>query len=184
MMDDFLVHWMLMVDNQKGQSAVEFILTFSFALGVTFLFVNQALNITSGYLVHYVNFMSARAYLVHDGGINAPGSMFTQAKNKAIQVFESYNISEVGVDATLEVFSPNDNNGLFTGTVMQFEKRLSALPVVGGGKKALFYSESFLGKEPLRITCAKMICAAMTGNQDTCASRFDNTDMALYDNGC
>lgn len=173
-------------NNEKGQSAIEFILTFAFAIGVTFLFVNQALNMTEGYLVHYVNFMSSRAYLVQESGVSAQGTNLNTAKEVATEVFESYPLKDFGVNASLKINEPGIDgvSSLFAGTIVQFEKRLSSIAFVGGGDTAKFYSESFLGKEPTRVQCYRMICAAMTGSGDICESRESNTDLVLYDNGC
>ncbi|MBT4790630.1 MAG: hypothetical protein HON90_03585 [Halobacteriovoraceae bacterium] len=175
---------MLIHCNERGQSAIEFILTFAFAIGVTFLFLNQAMNLTEGYLAHYVNFMSARTYLVYDSGIDTRNSILAQAEREAESVYKSYPLASFGVQSTLKVITSDQGSALFSGTVLQFEKALSAMPVVGGGKKALLYSESFLGKEPLRITCAQMMCAAITGTLQDCQSNSTDMDIVLYDNGC
>ena len=37
------------VNDEKGQSAIEFILTFAFGLGIVFLFAIQSLNATKGF---------------------------------------------------------------------------------------------------------------------------------------
>lgn len=172
-----------MVNNERGQSAVEFILTFAFGLGITFLFVNQALNITSGFVAHYVNFMASRAYLVHETGNENVENVINLSVRKAREVFQSYGLSKVGVDAKFDVFTRDKTNALFTGSVLQFEKKMSAMPFVGGTGDTLFYSESFLGKEPSRVTCAKMICAAISGSQDACKAK-QSSNIVLYDNGC
>ncbi len=183
-MEDFSVQKMHTLKNEKGQSAIEFILTFAFALGLTFLFVNQALNLTSGYLNHYVNFMSSRAYLVHETGVDNVSTNTSASVEHATDVFNGYPMENFGITAEFEVITARKGSPLFSGTVSQFKKSLSSLPIVGGGEKALFYSESFLGKEPLRITCAEMICAAMTGNVGECQQRSESIDIVLYDNGC
>lgn len=172
------------LNNENGQSAIEFILTFSFALGLTFLFVNQAINLTGGYFAHYVNFMAARTYFVHEVGIDVKETNISRAKQLAGEVFDSYPLKNFGVNADFKVISANENNAVFTGTVLSFEKALSSLPVVGGREKALFYSEAFLGKEPVRATCMQMVCAAITGNQNECKTKYENMDIVLYDNGC
>lgn len=164
--------------NERGQSAIEFVLVFAFGLGLVFLFVNLAINTTSGYLVHYVNFMAARAYMVEDRGIDTDD--FDIARQKAIEVFNSYNIQDFGVDANFKVQTHLDGHPLFTGTITQFRKKLSSLPLVGGGDSALFYSESFLGKEPLRNSCYKSTCTAVTGGAQGCK----RVGIVLYDNGC
>lgn len=180
-MIDSLDPEMRTLNNEKGQSAVEFILTFAFALGLTFLFVNQAINLTAGYLNHYVNFMASRAYLVHETGVNNRATEIRAAAGAATDVFKSYPLKKFGVDATFEVLTSDKGSGLFNGTISKFKRPLSSLPVIGAGEDAQFYSESFLGKEPLRITCADMICASITGSTSQCS---DTVDMVLYDNGC
>jgi hypothetical protein len=52
--------------NNKGQSTIEFILTFTAAVGFIFLFLKMALNYTNGYMVHHATFMASRAYMVGD----------------------------------------------------------------------------------------------------------------------
>ena len=54
------------IKNNKGQSTIEFILTFTAAVGFIFLFLKMALNYTDGYIVHHATFMASRAYLVGD----------------------------------------------------------------------------------------------------------------------
>ena len=171
-------------NNEKGQSAIEFILTFAFALGVTFLFVNLALNQTNGYVAHYVNFMAARSYLVHDVGSNNFQTNINQAKVEADKVFTDFKLETIGLDGVKEIITSEQGSGLFSGAIFKFERKLSSLPLVGGGATAQFYSEALLGKEPTRITCSRMICAAMTGNPSTCESDQKTMDITLYDNGC
>ena len=173
-----------LIRNEAGQSAIEFILTFAFAIGVTFLFLNQAMNLTEGYLAHYVNFMASRTYLVEDSGVNQKVSTLFHAKKKATEVYESYQLSRFGIDSTFTVITKAKGSALFSGTVIEFQKALSSMPMVGGGEKATFYSESLLGKEPTRITCQQMVCAAITGNLNQCRSAADQMDIVLYDNGC
>ncbi len=186
--EDFLDQLKPILKNEDGQSAIEFILTFMFALGLVFVFLNQAINYTAGYLNHYVNFMAARTYLVADSGVNVSSTALNFAASAAEDKFNSYDLPSFGIASTdgssFEVITPIVGNGLFTGTVSQFTKRLSSLPVIGGGASAQFYSESFLGKEPTRITCYEMVCAAMTGSATSCASLAGGTDFVLFDNGC
>lgn len=180
--EGFLVRKTRILNNEDGQSAIEFILTFSFCIGLTFLFLNQALNVTEGYLVHYVNYMSARTYLTHDSGNDVKVNNLNQAKAKAQEVFNRFPINRDGLD--FRVLDSSEGTGLFNGTIIQFERRMSTLPVVGGSDQALFYSESFLGKEPFRITCLQMVCAAMIGDYNTCKSQTEQLSVVLYDNGC
>ena len=129
--NDFLGQKMHIHKDESGQSAIEFILTFAFALGVTFLFVNQARNMTEGYLVHYANFMASRAYLTYDTGGNNKQGIIRDAGDFAEDVFKDYKLQIFGVEAKFEVIDRNRGSALFSGTVAQFEKPLSSLPVVG-----------------------------------------------------
>lgn len=185
---DFLGRKMRILKNDDGQSAIEFILTFAFALGMVFIFLNQAINYTAGYINHYVNFMASRTYLVADSGVNVVATALNGATTAATDRFNSYDLESFGVAATdgnsFQVITPSEGNGLFTGTVARFTKRLSSLPIIGGGAYAEFYSESFLGKEPTRMTCYEMVCAAITGSTSECANLAGDADFVLFDNGC
>ena len=143
---------MLIHKNEKGQSAIEFILTFAFSLGFVFLFVNLALNLTSGYLNHYVNFMASRTYLVQDSGINNEITVLNFAREEAQKTFDRYPISQFGIDAEFKVIKSGTRSGLYVGTTSQFEKPLSSMPLIGSAEDAILLSESFLGKEPTRLT--------------------------------
>ena len=55
-----------MKKNNKGQSTIEFILTFTAAVGFIFLFLKMALNYTNGFMVHHATYMASRSYLVSD----------------------------------------------------------------------------------------------------------------------
>ena len=175
---------MHILDNELGQSAMEFVLTIAFAMGVTFLFVNQSLNLTAGYFAHYVNFMAARTYSVHETGVDSQETNITESSNIARQIISRSQLKAFGVDGTFTVVTRQEGSALFSGTVLQFEKSISALPIVGGREKALFYSESLLGKEPTRIICQQMVCGAMTGSPGSCQNTATSMDVVLYDNGC
>ncbi len=182
-MVDFLVQEMRIRDNEKGQSAVEFILTVAFALGMTFLFVNQALNLTAGYLAHYQNFKAARAYFTFETGVNNQQTNLTQAIHKVEKVFNNKLLEAFGAEeGKFKVITNRTGSAIFSGTVFQFKMPISTLPFVGGEDKALLYSESFLGKEPTRVICQEMVCAAISGDTKKCSS--GDMDIVLYDNGC
>jgi len=180
----FLVQKIHILRNNKGQSAIEFILTFAFAIGVTFLFLNQAMNATEGYLVHYVNFMASRTYLVQETGVNAEDINFSEAANQATRTLNSYPLKSFGINATFKIHSPVDVDSLFAGTTLEFDKKLSSTPFLGGGDSAHLYSESFLGKEPLRYSCYQSICNALIGSMSNCENQRDSLDIVMYDNGC
>lgn len=178
----FLFQLMPTPNNEDGQSAIEFVLVFAFALGLSFLFVVQSLNMTKGYVAHYVNFMASRIYLTFDNGVEVIGTNLALAEEEAQKVFEYYNLASIGLAMTMRVVSPAEGGGLFTGTVTEFSERLSALPIIGGSDEALFYSESFLGKEPLRGSCYQLTCEAISGSKNGCNQ--DTMDITVYDNGC
>lgn len=188
MLTDFSSQRTTILSNEDGQSAIEFILTFAIALGITFIFINQVVNMSEGFLVHYANFKASRVFLVQETGSNLVESNFATAANRAKKEFERYFAKNFkGVNARFETFSskPQGNNSaLFTGTTAFFDKRLSALPFIGGKVKVNLLSESFLGKEPDRQTCLEMVCQAITGSRQSCDSNAGGLDVTLYDNGC
>jgi hypothetical protein len=169
--------------NESGQSAIEFILTFMFAFGITFLFINHTLNITSGYFAHYVNFMAARTYLTVESGSDAFEQNNAHAKRLAKEVVNRFPLKKFGIDPKLEVISFDDGSALFSGTTLYFEQKVSLMPIIGGKDKGRFLSESFLGKEPTISNCLQMVCQAMTGSRDSCKG-ISQKSMTLYDNGC
>ncbi len=78
-------------NNQQGQAAIEFILTFAFGIGIVMLFVSLAMNMTRGYLVHYANFMASRTFLTYDSNsTNDVGSSINKARERAVTTFKSY----------------------------------------------------------------------------------------------
>lgn len=171
-------------EDQRGQSSIEFILTFAFAIGISFLFVAHALNMTTGFLAHYATFMSARAFLVHDATSNTVGSNMQSAQRVAEKVFKIYRIDRFAKDIKLEVNKPIPSgqfSALFSGVSATFKKRLTPYKLVGGAVKATMMSESFLGKEPLKIQCWEMTCQAMGVGK--CATQGE-MDITVYDNGC
>ena len=52
-----------MKKNQSGQSTIEFIFCFVFAVSFILLVFNTSLNYVSGYVAHYATFMASRVYL-------------------------------------------------------------------------------------------------------------------------
>lgn len=170
--------------NEKGQSSIEFILTFAFAIGISFLFVSHAINMTTGFLTHYATFMSGRAFLVHDATSNTVETNMNSAARVAKKVFKIYRLDRFGVNGDVQVLKPKPagkNSPLFSGVTAVFKKRLTPYKLVGGAVKATMLSEGFLGKEPLKIQCWEMICKAM--GVGTCGINAE-MDITVYDNGC
>ncbi len=171
------------IKNDKGQSTIEFLMTFTFALGLSFLFIYQARNMTTGYLIHYATFMSSRVFLTYDKGLKDHENNINPAASMAEKVFNLYNLKKYDLDNakfTVNKPKPSQNHSqLFTGVYFTYERKLTPLASVGGKEKAIFHSESFLGKEPLRSSCWEALCKAI--GKSSCDN---NMDVTLYDNGC
>jgi len=176
--------------NERGQSTIEFIFTFVFGVSIIFLIFNSAMNHASGYLVHYATFMASRSYLTADNyagtfGGGQPELYHSVAEQKAQDVFNQYNLGIFNIDPSgfrvNHAFSNNPRSEYLTvGTLMIFEQRIDVIGRIAGQNRLELVSESYLGKEPTRFTCALQTCKGMT-SADTCQSTMDIT---LYDNGC
>ena len=84
-----------------GQSTIEFIMTFTVAVGLICFFLKMALNDTDGFMVHHATFMASRAYLVSDEDRQEGND--ARAMVKARQVFTKYMPENlvIGVDASM-----------------------------------------------------------------------------------
>lgn len=170
--------------DQKGQSSIEFIMTFAFAIGICFLFVSHAINMTTGFLAHYATFMSGRAFLTYDATSNTVGTNMNSAERIAKKVFNIYRLDRFGLPSSIKVYKPKpagQNSPLFSGVTVTFQKRLTPYKLVGGAVKATMMSEGFLGKEPLKIQCWEQTCRAMGIGK--CLEQGE-MDITVYDNGC
>lgn len=173
--------------NDLGQSTIEFIFTFVFGVSIIFLIFNSALNHASGYLVHYATFMASRHYLTADsyrGKFGSdPGQFNSLFEQRAKDVFEQYNLSIFGIDSNFFKINHPDGipqNYLTVGAYVLFEQRIDVIGRIAGQNRLDLTSESYLGKEPTRYTCALQTCKGLT-SEDTCSSTLDVT---LFDNGC
>jgi hypothetical protein len=176
----------IQVNNDSGQSTIEFILTFAFGLSLILLIFNSAMNHVTGYLVHYATFMSSRTYLTSEsfnGGIGNVEISYQQARQEATAVFNRYNLGMFNVAPGGFKVHPagrGQNTYLSVGTSTTFERTIDIMGQLTGNRKVTLISESFLGKEPTRAVCATRVCEAVTG-QSSCQSEMDVT---LYDDGC
>lgn len=167
--------------NNSGQASIEFILTIVFTLGMTLLFIALALNTTKGYIAHYVTFMTARTYLVHDNGDHDASSDGNGAVEAARVTYDLYGLDAFGIDSSgLEIHSDSSISNLFRGATLTFSQLLSPLSVIANGVNATFHSEALLGKEPLRAECYVSICEAL-GASNACTK--ENL-ITVMDNGC
>ena len=178
-----------LLKDHDGQAMIEFLLVFTFGLGVTFLFIYMSLNYTIGYINHYATFMASRTLLTADSASNTAEGSWRSARTSAIQTFKKYNLKVFDIkDITTEDVKIHQSIGgsqqtiLFVGVTSMFERLISPFKMVGGSEKAKFYSESFLGKEPVRMTCLEQVCQAI--GQTSCDTKWKQLDVLLYDNGC
>jgi hypothetical protein len=173
---------------ELGQSTIEFIVVFCFAVSIIFMVFNSALNYCTGYLVHYATFMASRDYLTADhyaGTVNDPESSMTQTADKAYDTYSKYMLNAFGVG--VDKFSVNQllpstdtSQYLTVGAKTIFEVRMDAIGRILGESKLELVSESFLGHEPTRAQCANRTCVGITGT----TSCSETMDITLYDDGC
>ncbi|WP_419173261.1 hypothetical protein [Halobacteriovorax sp.] len=167
--------------NNKGQSTIEFLSTFTFVIAFFFVFAKIGLNFTHSYLLQYANFMASRAYLVADNKI--PGDSL--ARSKANQVFQSYNVVNCGPECALKFNSKQTTDWFLTGTYLDYKTKFSLMKVLTGDIDMSFRIESFLGKEPTIRECLVRVCQSFS--EITTASGAGNCSSTLttiYDNGC
>lgn len=176
-----------MENNQRGQSTIEFILTFAFGLSFILVIFNSAMNYATGYLVHYATFMASRSYLTSDSHIGTIGNSevsLAGADERAKEVFAQYNLGIFNVKTTDFHINQGGYSDpatyLTVGAYTTFEMNLDILGRIAGEKKLELVSESFLGKEVTRAECATRTCFGMTQGT-SCTS---NMDITLYDDGC
>lgn len=154
--------------NDKGQSTIEFILTFTGAIGFIFLFLKMAINYTDGYMVHHATYMASRTYLVVDDeqqfntpadGVNGDKHAFDIAE----KIFTKYLPSGLitNFDGKLkENGADSVKFSAFVGVWVEFTQRFST-GFIGGKEMMTMRSESFLGREPTRGESWFQICNAI-----------------------
>lgn len=152
--------------NQKGQSVIEFLMSFSIVIGLLFFYFKMSLGFTNGYMVHYATFMASRAFLTAESrGTDPDGDAFTKAKAVFSRLLPDGFIN--GFNGELKVNDPDSVNfKVFTGVYTDYSEAFS-MGVVGGSTPISLRSESFLGREPTRIEANDQTCIAIsrvTGN--------------------
>jgi hypothetical protein len=175
-----------MKNNQTGQSTIEFIFSFIFAVSLILLVFNTSLNYASGYVAHYATFMASRVFMTQDA--NEANSWGPGNRNSAAQAaketFREFKLEVFGIQAELELNDDHPNVGpgeyLMIGAYAKFKRKMDIIGRVTGQTELELISESFLGREPTRGVCASRVCKAITG-LDACDGTMDIT---LYDNGC
>jgi hypothetical protein len=177
-----------MKNNQDGQSTIEFIFSFIFAVSLILMVFNTSLNYASGYVTHYATFMSSRIYLVRDTAVNEWSGISSKRDgvDEAKKAFkERYNLSIFNINSDLEINNANEEEldagqYLMVGGLVRYDRKIDLVGQITGGKKLSLISEAFLGREPVRAVCASRTCMAITG-KDSCDVSMDVT---LFDDGC
>lgn len=176
------------MNNQDGQSTIEFIFTFIFGVSIILMIFNSAMNYTTGYLVHYATFMASRVYLTADKNIGSIGNVspsLSGSEEKARETFQNYSLGIFKIpDSGFNINQAGNipiENYLTVGAYTVFDIPIDALGKVAGQGKLELVSESFLGKEPTRAECATRVCYALKQGQINCTQ---NDDITLYDDGC
>ena len=173
----------LIKKNNKGQSTIEFIMTFSAAVGFIFLFLKMALNYTNGFMVHHATFMASRAYLVDDQErYGSAGEGDAGAFKHAQEVFDK--LLPAGLVDNVNASMLHQNNpedrilAVFVGVYAEFSQPFS-MGFIGGKDQVVFRSESFLGREPTRAESGIQVCSAISAvTGDSCS-----VHATLDDNG-
>jgi hypothetical protein len=173
--------------SQAGQSTIEFIFCFIFAVSIILLVFNASLNYAAGYVVHYATFMASRVFLTQGSSSATWGSAgLSQAASKAESAFAAYRLDVFGIKN--DAFKVNTGQAevsadeyLMIGGYTMFTRKMDLVGQITGQQKLELVSESFLGREPTQGVCASRVCKAITG-QDTCTSA--GMDITLFDDGC
>lgn len=166
--------------NEYGQATVEFLLTFTLSFIFIMFFLSLALNLTSGYMAHLATFSASRVFLVYDENTNGDyGRVDRAAANQGVLEFNKYQLNELGKIAGIKgkpsFNMPEASKYEYVGAKLSFEKEFSFIKVLVGEKKLNLLTESFLGREPTRLTCLDSVKKQVENN-----TKFNT----LYDNGC
>ena len=175
-------HPSTLIPSDRGQSTMEFLLAFTFVFTLIFLIFQVGVNFTNGYLIHYATFVASRTYLVIDNNSNNISSGDQDARGRAISVFNQFPVDKFvpGFRSELKINHPMTiPNNLFVGAWLEYPEKFGISDLIGGIKDVSLRSESFLGREPSRVTCLVRICEAMREVGGTCG---DHT--TFFDDGC
>jgi hypothetical protein len=178
-----------MKNNQSGQSTIEFIFCFVFAVSFILLVFNTSLNYVSGYVAHYATFMASRVYLTQSSNQNTwgPGNTISLAEERSKEAFKNYSLGVFGIKE--DGFSVSETGRraeltadeyLTVGVFTKFDRKMDLVGQIAGQSRLDLITESYLGREPSRGVCASRVCKAITG-QDECT---ENMDITLFDDGC
>lgn len=164
--------------NQKGQSVIEFLLTFTIVMGMLFFYFKMSLGFTNGYMIHYATYMASRSFLTSDSwDTNPDGKAFQKAQSVFKRLLPEGLIN--GFNGELKVNDPESVIfKVFTGVYADFNATYS-VGIVGGKTPIFHRSESFLGREPTRLESTEQTCFAIArATKNGC-----NLLVTLDDNG-
>lgn len=152
--------------NKKGQSSIEFVLTFSLIFSFIFLFLKMALNYTDGYMLHHAVYMASRAFLVQDNAASTVDDGDQQAFQQAQRVFQKYAPNALLPEITSGSLKANYPDSVpavaLVGVYAEMEKKFS-IGLINIPEPLVMKSESFLGREPSRHEAMMETCAAIAG---------------------
>ncbi len=140
------------------------------------------MDATSGFYIHYANFMASRAYLTVDTNSSTPNGGDNAALTQAKIVFNSYKpgVMITGFNGVLTGNDPQSvSKKLYVGTRVDYSLPFSFSEMIGGREPVKYVSESFLGREPTRAECLARVCSAMQDLGVSC-----QTHVTFFDNGC
>lgn len=166
--------------KQKGQSTIEFLISFTIIFGMTFFIVKTTMNYGNGFYLHWATYAASRVYLTLDTSDNGAGigNVFSRAQAKGRELFEAY-----GINGATVQFNDMNTAGrpVLIGAFAEFDSKFSPMANIGSDDKINYRSESFLGKEPPRGYCHERILERIQqGSKSTDISKF----MTVFDNGC
>lgn len=172
-----------MTKNEDGQSTIEFLMSFIFIFGFVMMFARLAINYTNGYLVHYSTFMASRAFMIFDNEADPVGTD-SRAMIFAREYFDKFSLDGfvTNFSSSLQINLPTSFNDaektLYIGAYVDFEDKF-ATPNLGPGQYLQLRSESFLGREPVRLECAEEVCNSIRDVGGNC-----EIHATIVDNGC
>lgn len=180
------------LNQEEGQSTIEFIITFILGLGIVFLFLSLGLNYNIGYMVHNASYEAARVYLTHDNSSYQNSSSESSAEQAAYDKLLEHNLQRYNIQLPPQgQIIPNATIPEYAGVIFNYDTPFSFFSKFGGDLTLELQSEAFLGREPSRAACRQRTCDAMRSlleeigfsvPQGDCSSAHHF--ITLFDNGC
>lgn len=175
--------------NQKGQSTVEFIFSFSIAFFMIIYTIKVAINYTTGYLAHYATYMTSRVYLTYEtqgneGAVEAGAILKTAFDDLKVNLYNNA-LETTNNNPRVSVSGAGDAQlAIIRGIVYDWETSFSVSGLFGGNQTLEMRSESFLGREPARAICLSRTCRAALSAGGFSGQQCKPAAFTLSDNGC